>query len=101
MAYRAAQNNPFLYKIRGDLTVDITSLMYRAEQEANGQEWPLSESDLRWLAKAANVAAVLRAPVQQDRQGNILCLPEPEVGTELAQGFSRIARSLLCLGLDD
>jgi DNA-binding transcriptional ArsR family regulator len=61
----------------------------------------LSDNDLRWLAKVSDAAAVLRASVYQDRQGHILCLPETEVGTELAQGFSRIARGFLFLGLDD
>lgn len=101
MAYRAAQNNPYLDKIRGELIVDVMSLLYRAEQEAQTQEWSLSEDDLRWLAKVADAAAVLRTSIHQDRQGHILSLPEPEVGTELAQGFSRIARGLQCLGLDD
>ena len=101
MAYQAAYNNPYLTNIRAELTVDIMSLLCRAEQEAQTQEWPLSEGNLRWLAKVADAAAVLRASVHQDRQGHILSLPEPEVGTELAQGFSRIAKGLLCLGLDD
>jgi len=101
MAYRAAQNNPYLEKIRADLVVDIMSLMYRAEQEAQIEEWLLSDADFRWLAKVADVTAVLRASVQQDRYGHILSLPEPEVGTELSQGFSRIARSFQCLGIDD
>ena len=61
----------------------------------------LSEAELRWIAKAADITVVLRAPVQQDRQGRILSLPEPEVGTELAQGFSRIVSGLRCLGLED
>lgn len=30
-----------------------------------------------------------------------MSLPEPEVGTDLAQGFSRIARGLECLSFDD
>ena len=101
MAYKAACNNPYLNNIRGELIVDIMSLLFRAEEEAQAQDWPLSESDLRWLAKVADTAAVLRASVQQDRQGHVLSLPEPEVGTELAQGFSRIAKGLQCLGLDD
>jgi len=100
MAFRAAQNNPYLGKIRDDLIVDVMSLMYRAEEEAQAQEWLLSDSDLRWLAKVADATAVVRASVQRDRQGHVSSMPEPEVGTELAQGFSRIAKGLLCLGLD-
>lgn len=101
MAYRAAQNNPFLDKIRNELVVDVMSLLCRAEQEVKTQDWSLSEVELRWLAKVADTVAVLRASVQQDRQGYILSLPEPEVGTELAQGFSRIAKGILLLGLED
>ena len=77
------------------------SLLCRAEQEVKTQEYPLNEGDIRWLAKVADTAAILRTSVQQDRQGHILSLPEPEVGTELAQGFSRIAKGLQCLVLDD
>jgi hypothetical protein len=101
MAYQAARNNPYLENIRAELIVDIMSLLCRAEQEAQTQEWLLSEGDLRWLAKVADIAAVSRASVPHDRQGHVQSLPEPEVGTELAQGFSRIAKGVLCLGLDD
>lgn len=101
MAFRAAENNPYLKDIRANLLVDVSSLMYRAAQEAKTQDWALSDDELRWIAKVADTTATLRTPVQRDRQGNIVIMPEPEVGTELAQGFSRIARGFKCLDIDD
>lgn len=101
MAYRAACNNPYLSSIRDELVVDVLSLLYRAEEVVKSENYTLSEHELRWIAKVADTTAILRTPVQQDRHGLILSLPEPEVGTELAQGFSRIASGLLCLGLED
>ena len=99
MAYRAATNNPYLTQIRDELSTNVNSLLCRAEQDAVSMS--LNESDLRWLAKAADTTAVLRTTITQDRQGHILTLPDPEVGTELAQCFSRIVKGLLCLGIDD
>jgi len=100
MAYKAACNNPHLADIRDDLTVEVVALLYAAKTAARTETYPLGEPDLRQIAKVADAVAVLRTPVQHDRQGHILSLPEPEVGTELAQGLSRIARGLLCVGLD-
>jgi len=99
MAYRAALNNPLLDSIRAELAVDVLSLMFRAIEEAKVKNCVLSDENLRWIAKVADTTAILRTPVQQDKQGHILSLPEPEIGTELAQGFTRIVGGLLCLGL--
>ena len=101
MAFQAASNNPYLTNIRSELALDVLSLLYRAEQTAEAESYALSESDRRWIAKIADTTAILRTPVQQDRWGHIDALPDPEVGTELAQGFSRITSGLLCLGLED
>ncbi len=101
MAYRASSNNPYLSDIRDELVVDIISLLIRAKEIAGDNNYALSENERRWIARVADTTAILRTPVQQDRQGHILCMPEPEVGTELAQGFSRIASGLLCLGLEN
>ncbi|MFC1926215.1 ArsR family transcriptional regulator [Chloroflexota bacterium] len=101
MAFRAATNNPNLEHIREELIVDVSSLLFRAAEVSKNEQYTLGESELRWVAKVADTVAVLRTSVMQDRQGNILNLPEPEVGTELAQGFSRVVRGLLCLGFND
>ena len=101
MAYRAAMNNRHLTDIRLELMVDVFSLLCRAEEAAKMHSDAMSEEDLRCVAKTADTTAILRAPVQQDRLGHILSLPEPEAGTELAQGFTRIVGGLCCLGLED
>ena len=101
MAFRAATNNPYLENIRAQLAVDVISLMCRAEELARIETYVLSEADLRTIAAIADTAAIARTPIQQDRQGHLIAMPEPEVGTDLAQGFSRIAGALLLLGMPD
>ena len=80
MAFQAASNNPYLKAIRTGLTVDVLSLLFRAGELAETESYTLTDDDLRWIAKVADATAVLRTPVQQDRQGHILSLPDPEVG---------------------
>ena len=101
MAYQAASNNSFLPKIREEIMIDIWSLLGRAEEEAKVENLALTESELRWIAKVADGVAILRTSIPEDHFGRIVSLPEPEVGTDLAQGFSRMVRGLLLLGLQD
>lgn len=101
MAFKAATNNPYLENIRGQLAVDVLSLMCRAEELTRTESYILSETDLRMIAGIADTVAIARTPIQQDRQGHLIAMPEPEVGTDLAQGFSRITGALLLLGMTD
>jgi DNA-binding transcriptional ArsR family regulator len=101
MAFRAAANNPYLDNIRAEVAANVISLLNRAKDLPNRETCALSEAEFRVIAKIADSVAILRTPVPQDRLGNILSWPDPEVGTELAQGFSRVARGLLCVGIRD
>jgi hypothetical protein len=101
MAFRAATNNPYLENIRGVLAVDVLSLMFRAGELTKAESYVLSAIDLRTIAGIADTVAVARTPIQQDKQGHLIAMPEPEVGTDLAQGFSRIASALLLLDMTD
>jgi hypothetical protein len=102
MAYQAAKNNPYLNDvIRPALALDVLSLLYRVEKVVQTETITLSDKELREIARIANSVAIARTLVQQDRSGNLIALPDPEVGTDIAQGFSRISAGLLSLGLTD
>lgn len=113
MALKAIENNPELPAIRKDLA----SQMYQILQDIEGscktvrfgkvhrklikQPPQISAEDSRWIAKAADVAALCRSPVQRDSYHNLLAFPSPEIGTDLAQSFSRMAKALIVLGIND
>lgn len=101
MAYKASSNNPYLEQIRGEMVVNVASLLCRAEQEFQFNTYPISDDDRRWIAKVADAAAILRGTVPHDRKGHIVSMPEPEVGAELARGLTRIAGGLSCLVATD
>ena len=101
MAYRAANNNASLDIIRGNLAVEVLSLMDRAKELEQEDDYSLPETTLRYIAKVANAVAIARTPVQQDRQGHLIAVPCPEVGTDIAQGISRITGALTLIGLTD
>ncbi len=99
MAFKAGQNNPYLKKtIRPEIAANVSSLMERAKQET--PTITLSDSEIRVISGYADKAAKLRTPVQRDRYRNIVALPEPEIGTELTQGFSRIVKGLKLFELE-
>jgi hypothetical protein len=101
MAFRAAMNNPYLENIRSELALDVLSLLYRAKELAETETYTLPEDEVRVVAKIADSVAIARTPVQQDRSGHLIAMPDAEVGTELAQGLSRISAGLRLLGLAD
>ena len=101
MAYRAALNNEYLNIIRATLARDVLSLMYRAKEEAESEDYKLTDDDMHRIARVADVTAMLRTPIQEDRHGHLLGTPELEVGTDLSQGFSRVAKGLHCIGFTD
>lgn len=99
MAFRAGLNNPFLESvIRPTLAMDTCSLLSRAETEMNNIN--LSDNEIRMISEYADKTARLRTPVQRDRYRNLVSFPEPEIGTDLTQGFSRIVKGLKLLELD-
>ncbi len=53
------------------------------------------------LADVADVVSWARSPVIRGRGGEVLSVPKPELGTDMAQGFVRIAAGLSLLGITD
>ena len=100
MAYRAGLNNPYLDSIiRPQLAADVCSLMGRAKESATTIS--LSSEEIRPISTYADKAARLRTPVQRDRYHNLTSYPEPEIGTDLTQGYCRIVQGLKLLDIED
>jgi len=98
MAYRAGLNNPFLETtIRPEIATCVCSLLTRAQETICDIE--LSDSEIRIISGYADKTAKLRTPVESDRYSNVITYPEPEIGTDLTQGFCRIVKGLKLLGL--
>jgi hypothetical protein len=60
----------------------------------------LASEDKDWIARAADLTALYRSPVQRDSWHNIIAFPAPEIGTDLAQSLSRIAKGFNILGIE-
>ena len=101
MAVGAAQNNARLPEIRAAVETDVLSLLCRAKEMPSDEHPTLSDHDVVLISRIAATTAILRTVVRQDRRGNLSSLPTSEAPTELAQDFSRMARGLLLLGVDD
>jgi DNA-binding transcriptional ArsR family regulator len=99
MAIQAAENNPRLLEIRNTLAERVGQMLNTAKLK--GSEIDVSRVDNNWLGKVANIAALLRTPIMKDWKGNITVIPMPEVGTELAQGFQKVALGLQLLGISE
>jgi hypothetical protein len=97
MAMKAVENNPRLTDIRQNLANLVVTML--DEVKANKQNPDLAAVDNDWLAKTANVAALLRTPIQKDPRGHISAIPQPEIGTDMAQSFQNIALGLQLLGM--
>jgi hypothetical protein len=104
MASRAMENNP---RLDSEIRPRIAEAM-RGLIDAAKEKWKeLDATDLldgetkKVIVDWADLTARLRSPVARDYQHRIKFHPEPEVGTDLAQGFSRIAIGLRLLGITD
>lgn len=63
---------------------------------------PMPDSDdLDFIADLADVTALLRSPVNRDRHHDLVSMPMPEVGTDIAQSFVRLSQGLWLLGIRD
>lgn len=97
MAYQAGMNNPKLNTIRENISADACSLLAKAK-EASGVD-DLSEGEIKIISRFGDRTARLRTPVPRDRNHELVSYPEPEIGTDITQGFCRIAQGLKMLGL--
>ena len=100
MALQAAQNNAALAQIKLELATEVQGLLDGVRLTAD-ETAPLTDEQFKWVSNTADLTALLRSPVARDRWHNLLFKPEPEVGTDLAQGFSRAAAGLQALRVVD
>ena len=100
MTYLAVRNNPRLSKvIRPKLKEEVKTLMMHAQELAK-TDHRVSKDDSRFIAGLADTIALCRTPVQIDsRTKNLIAMPTPEIGTRLAQSFSRIILGLRLIGI--
>ena len=96
MAFQAGMNNPHLESIRTELAANVCSLMERAKAASFE---PLSEGEIKIISEFGDKTARLRTPVQRDKYHDLVSYPEPEIGTDITQGFCRIVQGLKALGL--
>jgi predicted DNA-binding protein YlxM (UPF0122 family) len=95
---QAVENNPRLAEIRIEMAGAVRALM----NTCKGISAPeLSETERGLIVDWADLTALLRSPVGRDRYHRVVLNPEPEVGTDIAQGFQRIAKALKLLGGDE
>lgn len=99
VAIQATENNPKLAEIRKELAEAVSKMLDAAKQR--GENLGEERIDNQWIGKIADVTALLRSPVEKDRQGNISSVPQPEYGTDIAQSFQKVALGLTLLGVDD
>lgn len=98
MAYQAGQNNPQITHIRNEVSVDVYSLIERAKTTPIGT---LPNAQIKIISGYGSKTGQLRTPVQRDHYHNLLVKPEPEIGTDITQGFCRIVQGLELLGIQD
>jgi hypothetical protein len=101
MAQRALTNNPMLPEIRKQVSAAMRHTLDRAKVNAKVGVEDLPAEIARTLADWADLTALLRSPVSRDRFRALRFQPAPEVGTDIAQGFARIAQGLRLLGISD
>lgn len=95
MAYQAMANNPILETvIRPAIAEAVSKLIDRAKSMQESHPAELTESTKQIIMDWADLTALLRSPVVRDAYHRVRFHPEPEVGTDLAQGFERIAKAL-------
>lgn len=95
MTYQAMANNPILETvIRPAIAEGVGKLIDRAKSMQESHPAELRESTRQIIMDWADLTARLRSPVVRDAYHRVRFHPEPEVGTDLAQGFERIARGL-------
>ena len=95
MTYQAMANNPILEtEIRPAIAEGVVKLIDRAKIMQQFHPAELRENTRQIIMDWADLTARLRSPVVRDAHHRVRFHPEPEVGTDLAQGFERIAKGL-------
>jgi hypothetical protein len=88
---KAYENDGNLIGIRKDLKDAMTNIISNAVIPVKPQ--------IEYLAPMANLAAMLRTPIERDGHNEVIDLPDVELGTRYGQSLGRICRGLLMLGV--
>ena len=100
MAVRAADNSPNLEEIRVGFKSSAGDVMNFAKNQAKGAV-NLKPDEAALFAGWADLTALARSPVARDHSHNLQSPPAAEVGTDLAQTFTRIAKGLTIMGVSN
>jgi len=101
MALRALENNPRLVEIRQEFGDKVRDFIDAHKHNVRVNRLELSTDLKHTISGWADLTALLRSPVARDMHHRIKYHPEPEVGTDLAQGFGRITTALKYLDIED
>ena len=102
MAAQAMENNPILDTvIRPAVAEAVCKLIDRVKDKQRLYPAELDDDTKKMIADWADVTALSRSPVARDHQHRVRFHPEPEVGTDLAQGLQRTAKGLGLLDVAD
>lgn len=95
---KARQNNSRLSEVRKRLKETVHALLDTAKAADIGE---LPQADAEQIEVLADLAAWARSPVVRGQGGEVLHVPKPELGTDMVQGFERIAKGLRLIGVSD
>lgn len=90
-AERAYKNAGVLKQMRQELGGTVGQLLEYCKASSVPQIHP-DVADR--IPKLANIMALLRSPVPRDRYHNISYMPQPELGTRVAQSLNKLAKGL-------
>lgn len=90
-AERAFKNAGVLKQMRQELGEAVGQLLEYCKASSKPQIHPDIADK---IPKLANLMALLRSPVPRDRYHNVSYMPQPELGTRIAQSLSRLSRGL-------
>jgi hypothetical protein len=96
-ARRAAKNNPRLCGIRDEIAHKLCEIMDAVKSRQSLE--PVAIRVIPGISQLADIAAHARTPVARTYGNRIKYIPQPELGTELAQGLHRIAAGLELIGV--
>ena len=100
MTARAMENNPRLSEIREEVAEAVCKLIDRCKDMQEAYPAVLTNTEKELIVDWADLTALIRSPVARDRYHRVRFRPEPEIGTDIAQGFQRIAKALKLLSWD-
>ena len=90
-AERAFKNAGVLTQMRQELGEVVKQLLEYCKASSKPQIYPDIADK---IPKLANIMALLRSPVPRDRYHNVSYMPQPELGTRIAQSLNKLAKGI-------